>query len=231
MKDYPLPSAWTPVVRQARERIARMRALRAAIQQGDRGKFLSLFDARIVRLYRDRFEPYAEQLCEWTRTEVLPAEKLGLRAAVGRAGLVCVDRRARKYRVRWTWPQQRFTDECVLAVCTDEPGPDADPRQWPALFRMPVDRPSWESGGGSRVMHVERAWMGHLVVVWAVVDLGLRMLFSRPLVVGRLGEAPKREPRRSDWFGPGGDGAPLAQGTAEEPPESLEANFQEDDRG
>jgi hypothetical protein len=122
----------------------------------------------------------------WSRTEVLPAEKIGLRPAVGRASLVRLEKRRGSYRVRWTWPQQRFTNECVLAVCAEPPGPDDDPRQLPALFRMPLDRQNWESGGGSRVIHVKPEWGDSVVAVWAVVDLGFRLLFSQPLTLGRL---------------------------------------------
>jgi hypothetical protein len=186
LKDYPMPSSWTPVIRSARQRIAKMESLEAALGAGDLSKFTPLFDARILRQYEERFRPYQQLLEAWTRTEVLPAERIGLRPAVGRASLVRQEKRRGSYRVRWTWPQQRFTNECVLAVCAEPPGPDDDPRQLPALFRIPLDRQNWESGGGSRVIHVKPEWAGSVVVVWAVVDLGFRLLFSQPLTLGRL---------------------------------------------
>jgi hypothetical protein len=186
LKDYPMPSSWTPVIRSARQRIAKMESLEAVLGAGDPSKFAPLFDARILRQYEQRFRPYQQVLEAWTRTEVLPAERIGLRPAVGRASLVHLEKGRGNYRVRWTWPQQRFTNECVLAVCGEPPGPDDDPRELPALFRMPLDRQNWESGGGSRVIHVKPEWGGSLVVVWAVVDLGFRLLFSQPLTLGRL---------------------------------------------
>ena len=186
LKDYPMPSSWSPVIRSARQRIAKMESLEAVLVAGDASKFAPLFDARILRQYVERFQPYQQVLEAWTRTEVLPAEKIGLRPAVGRASLVHLEKGRGSYRVRWTWPQQRFTNECVLAVCAEPPGPDDDPRQLPALFRMPLDRQNWESGGGSRVIHVKPEWGGSVVAVWAVVDLGFRLLFSQPLTLGRL---------------------------------------------
>jgi hypothetical protein len=186
LKDYPMPPSWAPVIRSARQRIAKLEALLAALEAGDPSKLLPLFDARIVRHYQERFRPYQQVLEAWTRSEILPAERIGLRPAVGRASLVRSEKRRDTYRVRWTWPQQRFTHECVLAVCREPPGPDDDPRQFSALFRIPLDRQSWESGGGSRVIHVKPEWAGSAVAVWAVVNLGFQLLFSHPLTLGRL---------------------------------------------
>ena len=203
LKDYPMPSSWTPVIRSARQRIAKMESLEAA----DPSKFAPLFDARILRQYEERFRPFQQLLEAWTRSEVLPADKIGLRPAVGRASLVHLEK-GDSYRVRWTWPQQRFTNECVLAVCAEPPGLDDDPRQLPALFRMPLDRQNRESGGGSRVIHVKREWGGSVVVVWAVVDLGFRLLFSQPLTLGQL------ESRRRLFGGQTGPQASLTDSTA-----------------
>jgi hypothetical protein len=198
LKDYPMPPSWAPVIRSARQRIAKLESLLAALEAGDPSKLFPLFDARILRQYEERFRPYQQVLEAWTRAEVLPAERIGLRPAVGRASLVRLEKRRGSYRVRWTWPQPRFTNECVLAVCSEPPGPDDDPRQLPALFRVPLDRQNWESGGGSRVIHVKPEWAGSVVVVWAVVDLGFRLLFSHPLTLGQL------ESRRGLFGGPTG---------------------------
>ena len=207
LKDYPMPSSWTPVIRSARQRIAKMESLEAALKAGDSSKLIPLFDTRILRQYEERFRPFQQLLEAWTRSEVLPADKIGLRPAVGRASLVHLEK-ADSYRVRWTWPQQRFTNECVLAVCAEPPGPDDDPRQLPALFRMPLDRQNWESGGGSRVIHVKREWGGSVVVVWAVLDLGFRLLFSQPLTLGQL------ESRRKLFGGQTGPQGSLTDSTA-----------------
>ncbi len=199
LENYALPAAWTMAIQTARDRVAKTESLLSALEDGDRSSFLTLFDARLIRKSPDRFRKHEALLSEWTRSEVLPLEGLGLGPALGRASLFCVDKGEGTYRVRWTWPQQRFTDECILAICAAEPDPDADPRDLDVFYRLPVDRRNWESGGGSRLIHVKREWMDGLVVVWALVDLGFRLLASRPLVLGRLDEAPKQAGR--GWGG------------------------------
>ena len=186
LEDYALPVTWTTAIRTARERVTKTETLVAALDSEDRSSFVDLFDARLIRRCLDQFGPYESLLTEWTRWEVLPLEGLGLGRALGRASLFCIDKAEGTYRVRWTWPQARFTDECILAVCAHEPQRDDDPGDVDALYRLPVDRRNWESGGGSRVIHVKPEWKGSLVVVWAMVDLGFRVFASEPLVLGRL---------------------------------------------
>jgi hypothetical protein len=191
LADYPLPPTWTTGIDAARGRIAKADSLLSALENDDCQSFLDLFDARIIRKSPDRFRPHEELLSEWTRSEVLPLEGLGLQLAVGRASLVAVEEPKNAYRVRWTWPQQRFSDECILAIRPDEPDPDVHPRDLDAQHRLPLDRQSWESGGGSRVIHVEPEWAGSCVIVWALIDLGFRTFASHPLLLGRL-DKPKR---------------------------------------
>jgi len=199
LADYPLPSAWRAVLRATQERIARTESLVSALREGRRSSFAELFDARIIRQHGEQFAPYQSRLTEWTRSEVLPLEGLGLGRALARGSLVSVDRSEGTFRVRWTWPQQQFTDQCLLAVCPAEPGPNDDPRELATLHRAPVDRASWESGGGSRLLHTRPEWAGARVVVWAEVDLGFCLLYSEPLVLGRLDEVAKRRP--AAWKG------------------------------
>jgi len=191
LQDYPLPAHWTAAVRAARDRVKRVEALCASLRDGDRSSFAKLFDVRLMSRYADRFKPYESRLREWTRREVLPVEKLGLGHALARASLVLADQGEGTLRVRWTWPQQRFTEACILAICPDQPAAEDDPRQVAVHYRVPVDRPSWESGGGSRLVHLEPEWSGGWVVVWATVDLGFRTFFSHPLVLGRLDYAAR----------------------------------------
>jgi hypothetical protein len=196
VKDYSLPAGWGVAIRTARDRIAKTEALLAALGDGDRASFCDLFDARILRKYGDRFARYRSLLSQWTQSEVLPLEGLGLGRALGRASLFCVDEADGAYRVRWTWPQQRFADECLLAVCAREPGPQDDPRDLDVQYRLPLDRQNWESGGGSRVIHAKPEWAGSYVVVWAMVDLGFSVFASQPLVLGRLEGGKRRSGRR-----------------------------------
>jgi len=186
LAGYSLPVAWAASAKAVQQRIGRTEALLAALEEGRRSSFCELFDARLIRQYAERFAPYQALLEEWTISEVLSPEKTGLRPALGRASLLPLKESPGEYRVRWTWPQSRFADECLLAVCPEPPGPEDDPQSVPAHLLQSIDRQNWESGGGSRVIHAEADWAGSHVVVWAVVNLGFRTFRSRPLVLGQL---------------------------------------------
>jgi hypothetical protein len=98
------------------------------------------------------------------------------------------------YHVRWTWPPARFADQCLLAVCRQEPVAGVEPTDLAPLHCVLMDRAGWEGAGGSRLLEPEAAWAGAYVVVWARVDLGFRAFYSDPLILGRL---PAR--RRGVW--------------------------------
>ena len=197
LANYPLPAAWTPAIRAAREGAAQAEALLAALVQGDREAFAGHFDARLIRQYCDRFARHEALLARWTELEILPLECIGLGPAMARASLVCVDERAGAYRLRWTWPSSRFSGQCILAICAERPGPGSDPRQHAALRRMRITRPGWESGGSSSLVYVEPDWRGSFFVVWAMVDLGFRLLASHPLVLGQVAHVPRE--RSGGW--------------------------------
>ena len=186
LAGYPLPAAWTTVVNTAQQRIGRADALVAALRDQTQSSFYELFDARVIRLYADRFAPYQSLLREWTSRELLSPEKLGLRLSVGRASLVPVSDPPDSYRVRWSWPQARFSDQCLLAICPNQPEPEDTPEALAVHHRLAIDRQGWEGGGGSRLFSAEEDWAGGYVVVWAMVDLGFVTLTSQPLVLGRL---------------------------------------------
>jgi len=188
LAGYPLPHAWTGPVRRAQQRVGQAEALLAALQQGQRAAFRELFDARLIRQYADRFAPLRQVLADWTAADMLSLDVVGLGHAVGRASLVPLDEPAGAYRVRWSWPQPRLTDHCLLAICPNEPATDEPPERVAAFLRVPIDRRGWEVGGGSRAVNTEPEWGGAFAVVWAVIDLGFRAFYSQPLVLGRLEE-------------------------------------------
>ena len=111
---------------------------------------------------------------------------MGLAPPEGQESVLPTKEAEGNYRVHWTWPEPRFADQCLLAICPDEPGEDDDPLEFSVHCRLPIDRESWESGGGGQLVRAERDWVGGYVVVWAVVDLGLRTFYSPPLMLGRL---------------------------------------------
>ncbi len=192
LKDYPLPEGWATLVNQARDRIRRTEDLLAAVADGRQSSFLQLFDARIIRHNVDRFTRYESLLEEWIRSELVPTEKLGLCPAVEHASLVCVDRPQRIYRVRWIWPEQRFTDECVLSICRHEPAQGDEPGEMPVYHSVKIDRQTWQRDDSSQLIQTQPDWVGGYVTVWATIDLGFRTFFSEPLMLGRIEKAPRR---------------------------------------
>jgi hypothetical protein len=186
LAGYPLPADWPAAVVAARGRVASADSLVAALRDGDRETFVQSFDARMIRKQLARFTGYEELICRWTRREIAPLERLGLQPALGRSSLWCMDKARMIYRVTWTWPQQRFGDDCLLAICPVEPGAEDDPRDLEVYQHISIDRSNWESGGGSRVIHAQPEWAGGYVVVWAWIDVAFRRIPSQPLVLGRL---------------------------------------------
>ena len=105
-------------------------------------------------------------------------------------------------RICWHWPEPRFTDQCLVVVCRNKPRPGDDPRRLGAWVRLPVDRKSYEEGGGSRLLHVDDTWQGAYVAVWAMVDVGFETFASEPLILGRLDTVLAKPARRNPrWFG------------------------------
>lgn len=167
-----------PAETPATAAIAELAARQAAVREQ--------FDARLIRAHADRFAPYQAQLAEWIGSELLGPEQMGLTPVPDQAGLAPVEEPEGHYRVQWTWPEERVANECILAVCPAEPSAQDDPRQIEAHYRAAISREEWTSGGGSRLIPVERGWEGSAVVVWAIVDVGLGKFTSRPLVLGRI---------------------------------------------
>ena len=203
LADFPLPAEWQAALEGARAQVAKTAALIAALEAGDATLFWKRFDARLVRRHRELFAAHEELLRRWTEKEILAPERLGLGPALARASLVCLDRAEGTYGVRWTWPQQRFSQQCILAICPEAPGPGDEPGGFSVYYRVPIDCASWEAGGGSRLIHVLPEWADGYVAVWAMVDLGFEVFPSHPLVLGHLREAADGSPpgwRGWSWF-------------------------------
>jgi hypothetical protein len=156
---------------------------------------------RVLRKHAGEFASSHDRLREWIVAEVLPAEKLGLSPPLARKGLVREAGSSEAYRVCWQWPEPRYCEQCILAVCRQAPRRGDDPRKLATLIRMPVDRKSYEEGGGSRRIHIDPAWLGGYVAVWAMIDAGFEVFASEPLVLGRLEAAAKPTRRLGRFFG------------------------------
>jgi hypothetical protein len=188
LAGYPIPAEWLQAIHGAQARGAQSSAMLAALGNGDPAAFVTAFDARLIRQYRERFEPYQPTLCQWTETEVAPVQRIGLRPAVARSSLLCVAGGEGPYQVRWSWPAPRFSDRCILAVLSNSPGLQDDPRTISVFHRVEIDRQQWEGEGASYALAAEADWAGAYVVVWALLDVGFRVYPSHPLVLGRLEE-------------------------------------------
>ncbi|HEX7449060.1 MAG TPA: hypothetical protein VF306_16020 [Pirellulales bacterium] len=189
LTGYPLPHDWARVAKGAIAELRTFRHLLATLQRNDRQAFRDDFDARVLRRHAKEFASYQARLREWILAEVLPTDRLGLAPPLARRGLTREPSGNGTFRICWQWPQPRYSEQCVVAVCREPPRRGGDPRQLAALIRLPVDRKSYEEGGGSRLLHADHDWQGGYVVVWAVVDVGFEQFASEPLVLGRL-EAP-----------------------------------------
>jgi hypothetical protein len=194
LADFPLPADWQAAIQAAQGQVAKTAALIAALESGDAAMFWERFDARLIRRHRELFAAHEEVLRRWTEKEILAPERLGLGLALARSSLVCVDRVEGTYCVRWTWPQQRFSEQCILAICPEAPGPGDEPGGFSVYYRLPIDCASWEAGGGSRLIHVLPEWTDGCLAVWAMVDLGFHVIPSHPLVLGHLREAADGSP-------------------------------------
>jgi hypothetical protein len=186
---FPLAADWQGAIQSARDRVAQTASLIATLQQGDTELFCQRFDARLIRRHQDLFAPHEELLRRWTQQELLDPARLGLGPALGRASLVCTHPTEGVFCVRWTWPPQRFSQRCILAICPQMPGPGDEPEGFSVYYRLPIDCASWEAGGGSRVIHVQPEWRHGWLAVWAMIDLGFHVFASHPLVLGQLGSA------------------------------------------
>jgi hypothetical protein len=193
LQGYPLPDGCPEALQAAQDRQARLDVLLAALRDGQPSPFREAFDARLVRQFAPQFAPSQALLTQWVRTELLSAEKLGLQPPADQPPLLDVDEPEGNCRVRWTWPEERFADQCILAICPAEPATDENPEKATAHWRATVGRKEYEAAGGSWLVMVDRAWQASCVVVWAVVDLGTEKLYSRPLVLGTIEPKARRK--------------------------------------
>jgi hypothetical protein len=200
LKGYPLPTDWQHAARIALAEVKATRKLLKVLKHGQLSRFSEVFDARIVRHNTAAFEPRRALLRQWIADEIVPLDKLGLAPPLARHALSKEPGVNSAYRICWQWPEPRFADQCIVAVCHGKPRPGDDPRTLAVHLRLPIDRKSYEEGGGSRLFHAEAAWLGGYVAIWAMIDVGFAVLASHPLILGRL-EAPQA---KSSRWNPGG---------------------------
>lgn len=195
LQGYPYPPQWGLAVKGALAEVAALRGLLDVLSRNDPLGLSEVFDSRVIRQNASAFDEYRPQLRDWVPAEILPTERLGLSQPVARKGLSQENGSHTAFRICWKWPEPRFNEHCIVAVCKSKPPAAKDPTKLSVHLRMRVDRKSYEEGGGSRVFHAQPDWRGSYVVVWAVIDLGFQSFYSEPLVLGRLESVNGRQGR------------------------------------
>ena len=199
LDGYPLPGEWARVAKGALAELRTLRHLLGTLKRHDRSGFHDAFDARVLRRHAKDFAPYERQITEWV-AEILASQQLGLAPPLARKALVHEPVGNGTFRLCWQWPEPRFSDQCIVILCRNLPHRGDDPRRLSALIRLPVDRKSFEEGGGNRILHVEPDWQGCYVAVWAMIDAGFNTFASEPLVLGRI-ETPAAKSSSRGLFG------------------------------
>ncbi|HWB12038.1 MAG TPA: hypothetical protein VG826_22625 [Pirellulales bacterium] len=200
LDGYPLPSDWARIAKGAVAELRTLRHLMGTLKKNDRAGFHKAFDARVLRRHPNEFAHYRGRIEEWIAAEMLASREIGLAPPVARKALAREPGNNGTFRLSWQWPEPRYSEQCIVTLCRSLPARGEDPRQLAALIRLPVDRRSFEEGGGSRILHVEADWFGSYVVVWAMIDAGFHVFASEPLVLGRLDVVPASAPRRGSGF-------------------------------
>ncbi|HVX10963.1 MAG TPA: hypothetical protein VHC22_07280 [Pirellulales bacterium] len=195
LEGYPLPGDWARVAKGALAELSTLRHLLGTLKRKDDAAFHAAFDARVLRRHAVEFAPYERQIAAWVG-EALASKKLGLAPPLARKAIVHEPGNNGTFRVCWQWPEPRYSDQCILTLCRSLPRVGDDPRQFAALIRLPVDRKSFEEGGGSRILHIESDWMGCYVAVWAMVDAGFQTFAGGPLILGRIEVPASKTSRR-----------------------------------
>jgi hypothetical protein len=166
-----------------------VRGMQDALAKGSPDAFSLAFSARILREHAGAFAADWPRVLEWTRSHVLPVERLGLQPPIGTKG---IETRpgggggSSRYVFRWKWPDPRFTDECRAVICRSRPPAGASPEETASLLRIRKSRELYQSAGGYHAQQIDAAWKGAYVVVWALIDLGTDSLWSEPLVLGKV---------------------------------------------
>ena len=196
MKNYPLPKQWTMYVNKSKDLVEKAQPLEDALKNNDPAPFVQVFDARIFRDYSDRYEPYFKKVLRWANDHLVDLETVGLKAAMGRAGIILSDKSKGEYRLRWTWPHPRFSDVCVLGVTKRQLSEADRPDDADIAFieKIEITREQWDAAGGSWLFTQSLEASEAFVSVWAEIDLGFTKIYTQPFTLGQL------EKRSKGWI-------------------------------
>ena len=182
--------------------MAKTAALIAMVQSGDAAAFWNHFDARLIRRHQDLSRPHEDRSaqfdadgrsCRWRGWGSGPPwPGRACFASIAAAGL---------YQVRWTWPQQRFSERVHPGdLSASDPGRE----MIPARFQCIIDcrstgRVGRLAGGAARSTYprsgATAAWSSG---PWSI--LGFQRFASHPLVLGACAMPPAPRPAAEGWL-------------------------------
>lgn len=151
--------------------------LLAAILCGDDQAAARLFDLRAVR-QRAYTPGELETIARWVQAHLRDRERIGL-APLQLACEELVIVNSRSIQVRWKWPDPRFADQCLLAVCRRPPLAGELPHECELAYRK------HERDYRGAVLVWRPEWAGLSVAVWAVIDLGASDSIDSPPAHGQ----------------------------------------------
>jgi len=186
LKGYKLPAEWHDAIQLARQRYREARAIVQAFKAGDAEAFGQAFNAAIVRRFAERFARLGDAFVRRVDTLIQDGNRLELELPhFGQAALVPLGQDI--YKLSWKWPDPRFTETVVLAVCHGRPKEqERDPHLIKKLIEQTIQKRDYELAGGQYRLHTDPSWRGKFVVIWAVIDLGFTILHGKPLILGGL---------------------------------------------
>ena len=196
-QDVPPPLAKELAALRSRAQqatLAKRQAIVNALLNNQRSTFVELFDAALVGEICSQFRHHQPLVYQWLESEILPADRIGLRANPESA--VTRDEQG-VLKLVWTWPPQRICRRCRLAVCKSPPRPQATPEDVDAWYSVALDADQWNPEAGHQVP-LDPQWEGSRVYVWAEVDLGFQLFFSSPVELGQI--TPVAKQRRWGLF-------------------------------
>jgi hypothetical protein len=170
--------------------------LMAAIRRQDDAEAERLFDVRQIREHT--YAPAEQELItDWVERQLREAPAFArLSPAYPNVGLLKVE--PYRYELDWGWPDPRFADECLLALCpgSSEPPPGAKPED--------VDRRKERVvlfiARDQILLKTEPEDAECYAVVWPAIRLGFVTLYGSILVIEPKVSAERPSRSRKSWL-------------------------------
>jgi hypothetical protein len=192
-------------VQKEQQRLRQKQSLVSSLLENDRRQFYAQFDSLLLSDICQQSPHHQPVVATWLESEVLPLEKIGLSlpkqtdsSETERSQAVeIIDG---KLRVRWQWPDERFSRRCVLTLTTETPREAQNPDDVTPIHREDFTLDRWRQLPGYWEALIEDAWQGATVTVWAIVDLDFAIFSSHPLILGKAAAPAAQQKRRWGLF-------------------------------